>query len=299
MVNAIKLVQNKGITMSLLNFKKSDLKNICASNNEKIENLIKAYETYISYFEQIPLKHNWVFNSNISLLKKWRNYYECKNSVFKINKSYWSDVRESIMAAEFLFYYRSSALANSSLQSLINKDYLTAAIITRSLLELCMWHVYHSIIFDNFIKDIPENTQSNLIDAPDIQEMILKLIWGTNEKNISNEVKQHKVIKILKQVDEGSKKRKNNINLEKNYDFLSEFTHPNVAGNNIFFDSDINACSKPIETINLILSAQQNDKKKASVANYCCDTVNWCFISSIFASQKYRSVNNHLLNKFK
>ena len=153
------------------------LNNLFLANDEHRINFEKNYKFYANYFQKLKPSYTWVFNSVESLDAK----YSSTKSIMKINQIYWTDVFHSVSAAEQFFYRRSHTLLYSSYTSLLSNDFLSSAILTRSLLEVFMWNVYHSAIFDNCVKGINKNPQKYGLGSPEMQDILLKLIWGTNE----------------------------------------------------------------------------------------------------------------------
>ncbi len=282
--------------LKMIHFDLDALNILFSSNDHNRINFEKNYKFYTNYFQKLKPSYTWVFNSDVSLKTK----ISSTKSIMKINQIYWSDVFHSVSAAEQFFYRRSHTLLNSSYNALISNDFLSSSILTRSLLEVCMWNVFHSAIFDNCVKGINKNPQKYVLEAPEMQDSLLKLIWGTNEKGVIDEVKQHKVFKIFDEVvkavkgDNGVK-----IDIEKTYDFLSEFVHPNVEGNNIFINFDINAQKKPAMEERFIIEFTQNNDKRNKPSEIIMQALNWCVPSIIFSSKKYTKVRVNLIKKFK
>ncbi len=256
----------------------------------------KNYKFYGNYFEKLKHSYTWVFNSAVSLKAKASS----AKSLMEINQIHWADVFHSVSAAEQFFYRRSHTLLNSSYTSLTSNDFLSSAILTRSLLEVCMWNVYHSAIFDNCVKGINKNPKNYVLSSPELQDSILKLIWGTNEKQVLDEVKQHKVFKIFDKVAKATKQdNRVKVDIERTYDLLSEFVHPNVEGNNVFIDFDINARRIPTVEQRFTIGFTQHNDKRNQPSEIIIQALNWCVPSIIFSSQKYTNVRKNLIKKFK
>ena len=254
------------------------------------------YKFYSKYFQSLEPSYTWVFNTDLSLNAKIAS----TESIMKINQIYWGDVFQSISAAEQVFYRRAHTLLTSSYSALTSNDFLSSAILTRSLLEVCMWNVYHSAIFENCVKGINKNPQKFILGSPEMQDSLLKLMWGSNEKHVIDEVKQHKVYKIFDKVAKATKQSNLvNVDIDKTYDALSEFVHPNTEGNNVFIAWDINGYEKPTTEVNLDISFVQNDDKRNKPSKAILQALNWCVPSIIFSSQKYTNVRKKLIAKFK
>ena len=266
------------------------------SDDENRIDFEKNYKFYDDYFNKLKHSHTWIFNSDLSLKEKCSS----AKSVMEFNQIYWADVYHSVSAAEQFFYRRSNTLINSSYSALASNDFLSSAILTRSLLEVCMWNVYHSAIFENCVKGINKNPQKFVLESPELQESLLKLIWGTKEKGVVDEVKQHNVFKIFGKISKATKQdNRVKVDIEKTYDLLSEFVHPNVEGNNIFINFDINAYKKPATEQRFTIEFTQHDDKRNKPSEIIIQALNWCIPSIIFSSQKYTEVRKKIIKKFK
>ncbi len=262
----------------------------------------KTYSNFRKYFKGIEATDIWHFYSDVALndiVKRNLEKNASKPRYDQINQIYWSDVFQSINAAKCIFLKRASTLLGSSFLLLKNKDFLSSAILARSLLEICMWHVYHSSMFKGSVTKINKNPKKHLIQSPQLQDQILKLIWGTNEKNVIDELKQHKIYKIFDQVAKGLKKTSNtDIDLEEFYDLLCEFVHPNVEGNNLFVDFDINAQKKPVIPVAFKISKKQEKNKEAEPDKLVLKTLTWSMNAMGAASSNYDITLRSLVNKF-
>lgn len=247
------------------------------------------------FFEKLDAEYIWKFDSDIVLSNRLK---DAKN-IAKANQIIWIDILESIGAAEQIFYRRTNAILSSIINLLKEEDYLSSAILARSLLEISIWNVYHSATFDASINSISKSYKKYLIDPKELQEILLKLIWGTNLKGVDQELRQHKVIKICEKVAKATKNdTRQKINLEEVYDKLCEYVHPNVEGNNLFLNFDINAMLKPVSAIEIVVGQSQNPDKIANPIDCILEALNWCLPAKIFASQKYTNSKRTIISKF-
>ena len=260
-----------------------------------IEEFIRNFDAFQKSFNRnVPKSLSWNFNSDVSLKRRMI----VSPSASQANKIYWRDVIQSIMAAENFFYYRSDALVQSTIDCLKARNYLASAILARSLLEVSMWHVYHAVLFEKNLKSLKKTPKNTLIAANELQEYILKLIWGSNVKGIDDEIRQHKVFKIFDKVAKAHKEAGEHFKLEEAYDFLSEFVHPNVEGNNLFSAWDINANLKPQNEMKILLSKKQNGEKKNRVVPYVLGSLLWHSRSLPFTFDKYQESKKLIAKRF-
>ena len=267
---------------------------VCADDNQLRDDFEKAYNLYQNFFQTLKEPHVWVFDTDVSLISKLKT----AQTVLESNKIYWYDVLNSISAAENLYYRRSHTILNSAYRCLVAKDYLSSAILTQSLLEVAMWNIYHSAIFENTIKDINKNPSKFVLDATGLQDLILKLIWGTNEKNVVDEIKQHKIYKVFSKVAKSiTSADQQDVDIEILYDRLCEYVHPNVEGNNLFIDLDINSKQKPETQVLFSVGFQQNSDKKNNPVDLIIETMLWCIFATIFIGQKYGMCRKMIIKK--
>ena len=259
---------------------------------------IKSLRQNLEIFSQrrSDLDHKWLFLSDVALLQTISKLKRDKNYIKNINSVVWMDISESIKAIKSLFFNRSEALMISSLESLNREDFLSTSILCRSLLELCMWHLRHSIAFEktlvNLGKELSDgksDTKLHIVHNEELANKIVKLIFGSKLKDTDLENRQLNVFKVIPLVAEGQKKfAENKIDLEKKYDFFSEFVHPNVCGNSVFVDWDLGAKNKrPATPQTLLVSKKQNDEKDEKVLENVAETISWAVAAILHSSEKY------------
>jgi hypothetical protein len=268
---------------------------LIAKDERSWEDFHASYISYCNLLSNFPEPYTWKYDSDIVLETKMIKALDA----LKINQIFWTDLHDSIGAAEQIFYRRSYTLLNSALNLTEADDFLSAAILSRSLLELAIWHVYHSSIFELTISDANYDPNRNLVDAVGMQELILKLIWGTNKKEAQEAVKQHKVIKVCEKVAKSLRYHsENEMKLELIYDNLCEYVHPNVEGNNLFVNFDINGGLKPSLEVELEISLYQNFEKSVDPLKTMIIALTWCMSATAYASNSYGSARRLIVEKF-
>ena len=192
---------------------------------------------------------------------------------------------------------RSEALLRSSLKSLADNDFLSSAILCRSLIELCMWHSRHSGTFEKTINQLLNDKKKGNLNikikplfSQELDDAIVKLIWGTNLKDAVKEVRQHKVLKIIPIIAEAQKNfGEFKLDLEEKYDFFSEFVHPNLHGNNVFLDWDLGAKKTPIIPMTWNISVIQNDEKDNKVLDNVSECISWSVAAILNSFERYEN----------
>ena len=249
-----------------------------------------AITHYNKFCQTVPKTFDWTFNSDIALLEKIKH----QQTVSKINESVWKDRFNSTRACLLIFLNRSNAMFFSLSRNILQEDYISSAVIARALLELCMWHSYYSHLIERSVADIKQDPSVLLIDFTELEQIFTRLIFGSNVTS-EKELKQEKVMKILK---ETSKTIGRQYPLERTYDVLCEYTHPNVGGNNLFVNFDINAGLKPTKEVMIKIHEYQKLKKSDNLSVALCDCIEFCCVATTHSSTKYQEAADQILNKF-
>ena len=239
----------------------------------------------------------WPFISAHVLKERISQLKEDSKYPLNVNRLYWSDLAMSIRAIQFIFLNRSEALLRSSLKSLADNDFLSSAILCRSLIELCMWHSRHSGTFEKTINQLLNDKKKGNLNikikplfSQELDDAIVKLIWGTNLKDAVKEVRQHKVLKIIPIIAEAQKNfGEFKLDLEEKYDFFSEFVHPNLHGNNVFLDWDLGAKKTPIIPMTWNISVIQNDEKDNKVLDNVSECISWSVAAILNSFERYEN----------
>ena len=240
--------------------------------------------------------HKWTFTSPASLrtaLQTPTAAGDWKN----VNKLYWSDLFESIDASRNFFLKRSQPLLHSSVNSLNSGDLISSAPVTRSLLELAIWSLQHSATFKNTLKDYsPQaNPALHVMDATGLQDLALKLIWGTRLKERTERNKDVAQMHIIDQFKKVAKRDKLNF-IEPTYDFLCELCHPNAVGNWLFADSD--ATGDVHGQIEVPISPSQNGAEKKNSMTHLCGSICWSALALVNANSQYEEALVWIDRKF-
>jgi hypothetical protein len=156
-------------------------------------------------------------------------------SLYKVNQIYHDDIENDIRALQYIYIFRANALLESCINLVNKKDYLSAAIIARSLVELCSVALHHAASIDanykKLVEELPDQgLTKNLVELSYVREILERGIWGTRLPDIvdqNKDIKQFNVIPLLQKIADKEKVEY----LQPMYDFLCEATHPNLKGN--------------------------------------------------------------------
>lgn len=133
--------------------------------------------------------------------------------------------------------WRGSEILRTALPALNDRHILTPAILARSLLELASTAIIHSNHLSKTIKDVLDDPQSaaenTVIVVEELEEYLVKMIFGTRIGNLSQYPKQDRIGSHLKFIAQNP----NASALPGVYDYLCDLRHPNMLGNARFWAS--------------------------------------------------------------
>lgn len=224
-----------------------------ASNDEWAKRLpIDSTKIFPVISARMPDAYIWKFTSTNFLAEQLSLAMEKSNSPEQINKIYWTDFRENMAAIREIFHRRFTPLLNSSIE-LINKfDIQSSACVSRSAFELSMWSFYHSAIIKNTIIELVDNPEidGKIVHASPLQELMVKLIWGTNmiDDKADERKQMHITRKCFEPLSKHAKSKTGEDYIEKTYDILCDIVHPNQIGNYLFITKNVED-SKRIQEI--------------------------------------------------
>lgn len=214
------------------------------SSNDKWAKRLSAdsAEMFPIITARMPEDYIWKFSSTNFLSEQISAAMKNSGPPDEINTIYWTDFRQSMTAIREIFNRRFIPLFNSSID-LINKlDILSSACVARSAFELSMWSLHHTSIIKNTITELVENpdTDGKIVSASSLQELMVKLIWGTNMvEDKGDERKQLNIIKkCFEPLSKHAKAKTGEEYIEATYDVLCDIVHPNQIGNFLFITKD-------------------------------------------------------------
>jgi hypothetical protein len=240
-----------------------------------------AIQSYNKFAEYAPKSYDWKFNSDYSLKNKLSDAASARDA----NRILWWDILHSIQACKMIFLNRSNSALLSLSDSINRADYLASAVLARALLEICMWHIHYSHIFENTMSKLEISESVMYVNPGELGELVNKVIFGTNV-NATEELKQSKVKEVLIHT---AKATGDQFRLERSYDILCEFTHPNVGGNNLFVDFDINGNQKPRAEITIQICEHQRLKDSDGLSSAILTCIEFCWAATWKAAESYQA----------
>ena len=192
-------------------------------DNPIIRSSKKLIASFLKFNTLIPDSHNWTFTTTESLQEQMfvanKNHYE-------INNIFWKDQTSNIEAYAYMTFWRGAELINSALASLNNKELIVAAVATRSLLELSTVFLLNANTIHKTFSQV-DFSKGEIIVSTELEELVLKMIWGTRYNNPEPLFTQKNIMTYLDKLA----KNHNATELMPTYSFLCDITHPNFIGN--------------------------------------------------------------------
>lgn len=175
---------------------------------------------------QVPSEYHWKYSSVESFKTQIAGLKRSK----AINELYWKDQLRNLEAYSIMSYWRSIELLKPAVKCLNVHDIVSAAVLSRSLLELSTVYIMNANKIDATFKTLrfPSNT---LVMSDDIEALIVKMIWGTRLGNPEPYLNQTNIFTLIQKLS----KKPNASELLPTYEYLCELAHPNVIGNTRFW----------------------------------------------------------------
>ena len=149
---------------------------------------------------------------------------------------YWKDFIRNMAAYSIVTKWRYTELIGSAITCLNNREYVAAAVLARSGLELSAAFVDNSRYLGHNLKTVIEEKLANsdaVVLSVDLEEFSLRAMWGTRLGTPPKELIQKNVLGIIQRLSKNSVA----CDLISTYEFLCEAAHPNVIGNICYFDN--------------------------------------------------------------
>jgi len=182
-------------------------------------------DTFFQMESQVPKSYDWNFTSVESLAEKLSEIQDNE----EWNRVYWRDFAESLQAFSILSFNRQLGIIRPAIRALNTGEFLAAAVLTRSALELSAWSISSTNIIRNTLSEIAVNARPADVryTANGLQTLLVKMLWGTRLSTENSEMKQTNTLTVLSKL---AKHDSANF-LMPAYEFLCEATHPNIVGN--------------------------------------------------------------------
>ncbi|MGY5774600.1 hypothetical protein ACXHP8_23280 [Vibrio antiquarius] len=196
------------------------------SNNPIIKNADDRIAYCMSMDSKIPNEYSWKFTN----VKTFEKQMTRLTSPQEMNKLYWKDQVNNIEAYSIMTLWRGIELVRSCLSGLNGLETLSPAISARSLLELSTVFLLNANQLQNTFREIPLSS-TQLVMSEELENMVLKMIWGTRYDNPEPYLQQTNVMTSLKRLG----KHPSAGDLMPTYEFLCDIAHPSFIGNTTYW----------------------------------------------------------------
>jgi hypothetical protein len=174
------------------------IRDYCESHPEPFIRDSGKMIAYCLELDQIlPEKYGWRF-SDVESFKNKIDNLKIRNPK-EFNKAYWLDQTRNIEAYSTMTFWRGLELLKPAIRSLNVHELITPAVLVRSLLELSCVFITNANIFDKTFHEI-DFPHKTIVASPELEEMIVKMIWGTRVGDPLPYLKQTNILTYIKKV---------------------------------------------------------------------------------------------------
>ena len=176
--------------------------------------------------QTLPNEYGWRFSSEESL----KAQVEGVSNPATINQIYWTDQARNIEAYSMTTFWRGVELLKPAIRSLNIHEIITPAVLSRSLLELSCVFLVHANNLEKAISEL-EFLDGGVVVSHELEEMIVKMIWGTRYGDPQPHLTQKNVLGFIQKISKNS----NASSVQDTYDYLCDIAHPSFIGNTRFW----------------------------------------------------------------
>ena len=133
-----------------------------------------------------------------------------------------------------MVYWRGAELLRSTVRLLNLKDSLAAAVVSRSVLELSSSYLMNVNSVQRIFAELPADMTSKVFGSQELEEDILRYIWGTRLPCQEDIYKQTNILGVLQKLTKAPQADQ----LLPRYEHLCEVARPNVMGNMRFWSDE-------------------------------------------------------------
>lgn len=143
-----------------------------------------------------------------------------------INRVCWEDMARNLEAWAIMSLWRGIEILDIGISSLNKSHYLPAAVLARSLIEIASVLITEANNIDATVGSLTQPKQDQVVMVEGLEEIFLRLIWGTRQSDSPDYLSQKNILSYLKRLT----KNPNAYDLFEVYEYLCEAAHPNVVG---------------------------------------------------------------------
>lgn len=210
---------------------------ICQQHSDNnVKSLPENIKQTINFLEGVQENAQFIFTS----LSSFKEILE-KDS-YSAMFLYWKEIDNRIRFLWITMAYKTLSLLKGIVNLINQKNYLSALILTRSLLENAavfhyyLWKIiptYNKIMKDPMFQKIAKKEVQGVYISSELEDILILYSHGTNLKEwteLNSKWKQKRIGEYMKFFDSN----KEYPEVYKYYSKLCEFVHPNIGTNIIF-----------------------------------------------------------------
>lgn len=133
-------------------------------------------------------------------------------------------------AYQILSVWRVTELSAPAVRALNSNEVISACVLCRSMLETSVSYVLGAAFIKRTLTSIPWSEINNLSFAEEIERNFTKLIFGSRSVDEDHPLRKTNILTEIKKIEKLAKKGGAPLDVEQNYNFLSEACHPNKVG---------------------------------------------------------------------
>lgn len=195
-----------------------ELQHPFARDSERMVDFLRELE------DALPREYRWRMTDVEAFKAKMDGV--CSLGSEAINRVYWEDVARNLEAWGIMSVWRGIEILNSGISSLNMGHYLPAAVLARALIEIASVMITEANNIHATVERIIQPKQDQVVMVEGLEEIILRLIWGTRQSDSPDYLTQKNILSYLKRLT----KNPNASDLYEVYEYLCEAAHPNVVG---------------------------------------------------------------------
>lgn len=186
----------------------------------------EALSLFLNLDIKVKNSYGWRFSSAEVIGEKLK---EAK-SVGELNRILWTDFVRNVEAYSVMTYWRCAEILKSSVRSINTQEYVSAAILARSFIELSATYLWNANVALKAVERL-EFKRGIVVTSEELENYFVKAIWGTRLGSPEEHLLQKNVLTTIQKLS----KNPAASDLLPTYEYLCEIAHPNVVGNARFW----------------------------------------------------------------
>ena len=213
------------------------LQDYCESNEAPYSNEILSLSELNN---SIPFEQNWElvsdesFKERVEKIKVYSIISPDTVGPNDLNKEYWKYMAGNIETYSITTVWRSLELVMPAIKALNNKEFVSSAVLSRSLLEIACAYLKDANLIKDHLLGVASKAKRKsklVITDSQLEKRVYKMIWGSRYKEFKKSVFKDNVLDSIDYIS----KNHNADHVREDYDFLCDIAHPSFIGNTKFW----------------------------------------------------------------